>query len=777
MVNPLVKLISQFIWIILSSIRGNVSRFTEIYSIFKLGNGRLRRMHSRREFFEMSLLALTALSSQAPAQTFAEASQGPDVRRAYWNDLPDYLIRKVAAARTRRKAELAKVRTPAAASERASMVQTKVWELIGGKLERSPLNARVTGAIERSAYRIEKVVFESQPEFYVTAHLYLPKSGNPPFPGILAPLGHAPEGKAYRSYQTVFQNLARRGFVVLAFDPPGQGERLQYIHPRTGRAQYGPTGEHDRFGLPALLVGSTTTQFEVWDGIRALDYLLSRAEVDPKRIGCCGHSGGGTQTMYLCALEPRIQAAVVVEGHTENLAGADYQPPGAYADAEQNLIGSLAVPLDRGDLLWAFAPKPLLLCYTPVDAGSTYSPTYVQGTEEIFEELRAVYAIQGAEARVSLSSSPLPHDYDYFQRRATYDWFGTWLLNEHREIEESDFDDAPQPSLWCTSTGQVLTSIGGRAAFEVIRDRLRVIRTDTGTPSKEGIQDGLRELLKLPADSASFNSRSLSQRTYRNLIIEEVEYQSEPGIHVPGWFLKSSSAGPKFPVTVVVNDNGRDDIFDHWPLIESIISQGSALFSIDLRTCGITRPRLPSAGPWFYGDEIELAYAMVNLSVGVPIIGQQTHDLLRGLEYLRARSDVTPGQLGLFGTARAGLVCLLAAALDNQVRSVLVNRTLVDYESIVAAWDYKLPLSTIAFGFLEKFDLPQICSTLAPRPVWLVNTVGAQASGLALSETRERYRIAARAYQGAGQPDRLSFQVTPEPIDNLVSEWVKQALA
>ena len=103
-----------------------------------------------------------------------------------------------------------------------------------------------------------------------------------PFPGILAPLGHAAEGKAYPSYQTVFQNLARKGFAVLAFDPPGQGERLQYIKSGTNQSLYGPTGEHDRFGWPALLIGSTTTQFEVWDGIRALDYLLSRPEIDPR---------------------------------------------------------------------------------------------------------------------------------------------------------------------------------------------------------------------------------------------------------------------------------------------------------------------------------------------------------------------------------------------------------------------------------------------------------------------------------------------------------------
>ena len=204
-----------------------------------------------------------------------------------------------------------------------------------------PSTLSAPGVIERGSYRIEKLIFESQPQFYVPAHLYVPKSGQGPFPAIISPLGHTRDGKNYRSYQTVFQNLARKGFVVLTWDPPGQGERLQYPVPGTNRSRFGPTGEHDQFGWPAFLIGSTTTQFETWDAVRALDYLLSRSDVDSKRIGCCGHSGGGTATMYLCALEPRIHAAIVVEGHTENVAGANYQPPGAFADAEQNIIGSL----------------------------------------------------------------------------------------------------------------------------------------------------------------------------------------------------------------------------------------------------------------------------------------------------------------------------------------------------------------------------------------------------------------------------------------------------
>jgi cephalosporin-C deacetylase-like acetyl esterase len=738
-------------------------------------------MNSRCEFLQASSIALAACVSEAaplPQKAKNDSIPPTSVRRDYWNDLPNYLIAKMAAARAKRKADLAKVRSSAEANERASFIRTNVWELIGGELAKTSLNPKITGVIDRQSYRIEKVIFESQPEFYVTANLYLPKSANGPFPGILAPLGHSPEGKAYKSYQTVFQNLARKGFAVLTWDPPGQGERLQYINSATSRSLFGPTGEHDRFGWPALLVGSTTTQFEVWDGIRALDYLLSRPEVDAKRIGCCGHSGGGTQTMYFCALEPRINAAVVVEGHTENLAGADYQPPGAYADAEQNLIGSLKVPLDRGDLLAAFAPKPLLLCYTPIDLGSTYSPHYVQGTEEIFEELRTVYGVYDARDKVALSSSPLPHDYDYFQRRATYQWFSRWFLNGQVDAEEVDLEDAPDSTLWCTSTGQVLTSIGGRAAFQLNMDRLRATKTYSVSkpPGRQQVRIDLRELLTLPTESGSIHSSVWSNNRYRNVVIEEIEYQSEPAIRVPGWFLRPSSGGPRFPVVVIVQEDGRDRLFEEWTLVEKFTDAGVSVCSIDLRTCGVTSPHLPSAGPMFYGHGVELAYSLVNLSLGSPIIGQQTWDLLRCLDYIESRDDIDRTRMGVFGLGISGIASLLGAALDERVHSLLLNRTLSDFESIVASKDYDLPLSAVAFGFLQKFDLPEICAAIAPRAVWLLNAAGPQSNELTLSETRERYRTVIRAYAQADKSKQLSFRVEPNPIDDVVLEWARETL-
>lgn len=740
-------------------------------------------MTSRRQFLQANSIAMGAVAAAGSAAK-AQQAGGPAPHsstlpsRDYWNDVPNALTMKMNKARAKRKGELGALQSQGQAEQRLASVRENVWALIGGRPDQSPLNSVVTGVIERGSYRIEKLIFESQPKFFVTAHLYLPKASKGPFPGILAPVGHAPDGKTFSSYQTLFQNLARQGFAVLTWDPPGQGERLQYLDPKTNESLYGPTGEHDRFGWPALLTGSTTTQFEAWDGVRALDYLLSRPEIDAKRIGCCGHSGGGTQTMFLCAIEPRIQVAIVVEGHTENLAGADYQPPGAYADAEQNIIGGLKIPIDRGDLLAAFAPKPLLICYTPVDVGTTYSPHYQAGTEEIYGELQNLYKLYGAEAKVSLFHSTLPHDYDFFHRRSTYGWFNKWLLERSSSaLEEVACEEAPAASLWCTSTGQVLTSLGGRAAYDVNFDRLKQEKSRSGYGQQDTgqIRKELRELLNLPGDTTAVRATSLSSNKLQNVLVEEFHYESEPGIRVPGWFLKpAGGAAAKLPVAVMIQDQGRDVLFDQWTLIENCIQAGIAVCSIDLRTCGVTRPRLPSDGPSFYGDAVELAYSLVNLSIGSPIIGQQVLDLLCCLDYLQGREDVDTKRIGVSGTGVTGLPCQAAAVLDERVSSLLLDRTLLDLESIVASRDYNLPLSAVAFGMLKRFDLPDLAQHLVPRAFWLVNPVGPQREDLALSSAQGKYAKAVHAYQAS---QKMVMKIEPGPASVLIFEWAQKTLA
>lgn len=737
----------------------------------------------RRAFLQASsLLAATHFSGPAGlAQEIVDNEHRGSVEnpgREYWNDFPNYLKSKVDSARVRRKTALSNIKTEGDAKQRASLIRNTIWDLIGGPLERSPLNVTVTGTIDREGYRIEKLIFEAQPQFYVPAHLYIPTTGKGPFPSVISPLGHTPDGKAFRSYQILFQNLARKGFMVLTWDPPGQGERLQYLIPRTGRSRLSPTGEHDQFGFPALLLGSTATQFEVWDGIRALDYLLTRSEVDTSHIGCCGHSGGGTQTMYLCALEPRIHAAVVVEGNTENVAGANYEPPGAYADAEQNIIGSLKYGLDRGDLLAAFAPKPLLICFTHMDVGATYSPHYEHGTREIFQELKDLYSIHGATDKVELSASNLPHDYDFFHRRSTYEWFNRWLKHGQGDNVEAAFDSAPESELFCTPTGQVLTSLAGRSAVQINRDRLYSIQSRRSS-SGEQIQrlpEVLREILALPVQTRSGQSSILSKGSTPNLVIEEFQVYSESTVRVPGWFVKPSAATSRLPVVVILSSAGKNRLFDDLTLLSEVTQQNIALCAIDTRATGQGTPRLPASGPLFYSRFVAMAYSLVSLAAGAPLIGQRVADLLCGIEYLSTRDDVDPSRIGLFGSEATGPIAIFGTALDRRIRTLLLDRTLTDFASLVASEEYDLGVDSMAFGLLQHFDLPEICSAVAPRPVWVRNPVGPNGAALPLSAARDRYAHTLKTYANAQSVDRFSLDVGLDGMRQTFPKWVKAAL-
>src|SRR6478752_3378188 len=379
----------------------------------------------------------------------------------YSRDLERYLVRVANEARDRRKRIINAISTRQAVLDRQKAVVSELWKMLGGPFDRSPLNPRVIGTIERPGYRIEKVTFESRPRLHVTANLYVP-AGAGRRPAILGPLGHSANGKAWPSYQKLFSNLARKGYVVLAYDPFGQGERIEYPGIRAGQSALGGgTSEHEYAGRRLILLGANFGLFRAWDGIRGIDYLLTRPEVDPDRIGCCGQSGGGTLTQFLAALDNRIRVAVVSEGNTENLAHSEVEPPGSADDAEQNLVPAVAQGIDRADLLYAFAPKPLLMGVTLHDAGHTYSPDYVSGSLDLMEEYKRAYGLLGAGDRVSLQATTVSHGYVYEMRRATYGWFNRWL-----EMNDADDGETPQAvesdaTLFVTPTGFVTTSCGG----------------------------------------------------------------------------------------------------------------------------------------------------------------------------------------------------------------------------------------------------------------------------------------------------------------------------
>src|SRR4051812_8137054 len=371
----------------------------------------------------------------------------------YSRDLERYLIRLSNDARDRRKQIMNAISTREQVLARQKSVVTELWKMLGGPLDRTPLNPRVVGTIERPGYRIERVVFESRPRLYVTANLYVP-AGAGRHPAILGPLGHSVNGKAWPSYQKLFSNLARKGYVVLAYDPFGQGERIEYPGSHPGQSAIGGgTSEHEYAGRRLILLGANFSLFRVWDGIRGIDFLLTRAEVDPERIGCCGQSGGGTLTQFLAALDSRIRVAVVSEGNTENVAQADVEPPGSADDAEQNVVPALSYGIDRADLLYAFAPKPLLMTITLHDAGHTYSPEYVASSFDLVEEYKRAYRLLGADDRLSLQVTTAQHGYVYELRRSTYAWFNRWFEMTNAGDDEQSQAIETDETLFVTPTG------------------------------------------------------------------------------------------------------------------------------------------------------------------------------------------------------------------------------------------------------------------------------------------------------------------------------------
>jgi dienelactone hydrolase len=252
--------------------------------------------------------------------------------------------------------------------------------------ERTPLNAKALGITQADGFRIEKILFDSQPGFHVTALLYLPdgKPAGAKLPALLIAPGHSATGKASDYFTSA--TFARNGFVVLSYDPIGQGERLQYPDPNnpvTSLAS-GPTGEHGEAGLQPTLIGDTIARRFVWDAMRGIDYLTQRPEVDPKRIGALGCSGGGLMTALTGAIDTRVAATGVACYST---SFDTLLPSIRPQDGEQSIPGFIASGFDFPDWIELVAPRPYAVI-------ATYSDMFpFAGARATVSEARRFYSL------------------------------------------------------------------------------------------------------------------------------------------------------------------------------------------------------------------------------------------------------------------------------------------------------------------------------------------------------------------------------------------------
>lgn len=384
-----------------------------------------------------------------------------------------------------RETAIRAIKTPEQARARQKQTRETVLRLIGGLPDyNGPLNGKVAGTIDAGDYTIDRVTFESLPGLIVTGNLFVPKKPGK-HPGIVFPLGHWDQGKP--AAQHMAANFARKGFVVLAYDPLGQGERQQAFDKRANRSLIGgSTEQHFMAGANAILINESFARYRIWDARRAIDYLISRPEVDGERIGATGCSGGGTVTTYISALDPRVKVS----------APACYMNSfrlvftGPVGDSEQSPLDFIAAGLDETDYVEMFAPKPWLIGNTELDF---FTPA---GAKIVYDEAKSWYKIFGAEDKVKWVVGPGGHGTPAKVREAIYEWMMRWL-----QVEGSAKDETvplfPDHQLWVMPGGQV--SGKSREIYEVIRENMQAKKKNA---SPEELMGYLRNLVMAPEDES-----------------------------------------------------------------------------------------------------------------------------------------------------------------------------------------------------------------------------------------------------------------------------------
>ena len=583
---------------------------------------------------------------------------------------------------TARDARIAAIRSPAEVEQRQAYVRSKIAELLGGFPERTPLNPRITGSFVRDGYRVEKLIFESRPKFFVTADVYVPSSGHSLYPAVLGVAGHSLTSKAEPLYQRGWISLAKRGFIVLAFDPPGQGERSLYYDRELGRSQV-PVGtaQHTMAGLQCILTGSSLANYEMWDGIRAFDYLLTRADVDPNRIAVAGNSGGGTQSAYLAALEPRLASAApsCFLTSSEKL-WTDLGPQ----DAEQNIIGFLAAGLDLKDFALVFAPRPFQF----LTATRDFFP--IAGARDAFAEARHIYEIMGHPERVNFFEFDDTHGWSQPRREATYRWFQKWLNDQPLDRgAETQFEVETESNLWATPAGQLASSLQGETVQSLnmqLAERLGKQRPRLG---RDDLKRAIASRIAMPAIHRPVVAHGSG---------EQIEIETEEGVRIPARIFVPAGGEPKKPAVLYLDRKGED--------IDAIVRAGRIVLQPELR--GLGHPKL-------------YATSMRAMLVGRTMAGMQTTDLLAAFDYLASRPDVDAKHIGVFAKGNAAAVALYAAALEPRIEKVACEGGPISYLDIVRAPIHDEVSDLIVPGVLKDFDLPEVAAAIAPRPVWLVN--------------------------------------------------------
>jgi hypothetical protein len=501
-----------------------------------------------------------------------------------------YLLEKAWGQDDRRAERIRAIKSEQDLLRLQQELRARLLKNMGGLPEtKTPLNPQVLGTVTQPGYRIEKVVFESLPHYYVTALVWIPEGKPGRLPAVLVPCGHSTNGKIL--YQYICQRLAKRGYVAISWDPVGQGERSQFWDPASGKTRYNLVcGEHAVLGNLAYLAGANLARWEIWDGIRALDYLLTRPEVDPERISITGTSGGGFQAAHLAALDTRIKVAApscYISSLPMRMANRTFADPDS--DPEQDIARMVADGIDHSGLLLLIFPRPLILAAAVQD----FFP--IQGTRKTFHEIERVYRYFGKDDAISIVEGYHRHQYSPENMTVTFQFLDHFNgIAGQRQLET--FEPIDEKLLVCTKSGQIAADFPDAVLLtRLIRDFMKAKRAATPalrdlyrSDDYPGIDHWkVGEFTGRPTERSisweACGAASGSQVRISRYLLHHSRVLKQPVIHI-----RSGAAGSPRRAALLIRLRGKPGTRD-WPSVTRLLDQGYEVVSFDFRGVGEQR--------------------------------------------------------------------------------------------------------------------------------------------------------------------------------------------
>lgn len=612
-----------------------------------------------------------------------------------------------------------------------------VWRVFPS--QECPLEPKKLGEMQFDGYRLEKLIFQTRLGIWMTAHAYVPdKPGK--LPAILQVHGHWKEAKQAPTVQSRCIGAAKLGFFVLAVDAFGAGERG--INKALGEYHGEMTG--------ALLfpLGMPLSGLQVHENMRAVDYLLSRPEVDGTRIGVTGASGGGNQSMYAGAWDQRLKAAV------PTCSVGNYQ---AYLGAAccmcEVVPGALKFTEEAG-ILGLTAPRGLMVTSATKDA-------FQFSVGEAKKSLAAAQPIFDLNQRPSALKHAVfdwHHDYSQPMREAMYGWMSRHLR------QEGNGDPIPEPT-FKTSDPEVIRCYPGETRpddyvtlpkFAAREARKLLIGKDGPSAQRErrdesarlkgiltNLLGGFPQPAPLQLEAGAFNADG----------VRIVKFSPEPGLTLQAMHRRATS--PKNRLAVVLNlDDGEGALKS--PLSEQLMQHGWDVVALDLRATGKLAYERDAIGRAPDHNTAEWS-----LWLGRPLLGQWTYDVRRLLDAITAADSKLPSQVAVVGQSTAGLVALTSAALDARITHVGTVGSLASLVSDVPYQGQRLGL--LVPGILRELgDVAHVAAVSQPQRLVIAGGVSGAGKPLTAPELNASYDALLSLWKGAGIKSSVTITINTE---------------